>query len=195
MILRTRKNKNYTTLCNVALNDPALSLKAKGLFAFLMSKPDDWRISYRGLTTQLKEGKDAILGALKELEDAGYLQRSRRQTPSGKLIWESVLQEETMRGKPAHGKNGGQTMRGKTARGKPAHIVNTDKEKLNKKTENAGSSSKLQTKRPELHTGPTSHSYRVDPKTTALTRKRIREALRMRQTRQLTVSVGTVLNE
>lgn len=145
MILRTNKNKNYTTLCNVALNDPELSLKAKGLFAFLMSKPDDWRISYRGLAAQLKEGKVAILGALKELEDAGYLQRARHQADDGKLVWQSVLHEQTMGTKPAHGKNGGTTMRrfstrGKSTHGKPAHIVSTDKpitekEKLNKSSE------------------------------------------------------------
>lgn len=85
MIIRTEKNQHYTTLANYALNDPQLSLKAKGLWAFIMSKPDDWAINYRGLMKQLKEGQRAILAALKELEDCNYLVRGKVVSKDGKF--------------------------------------------------------------------------------------------------------------
>lgn len=148
MILKTEKNANYTTLCNIALNDPELSLKAKGLFAFLMSKPTDWTISYRGLMTQLKEGQWSILKALKELEDTGYLQRDLEQNSDGQLYITSVLREQPVRGKLTHGATAVKTVRrkpthGKPTRGKLTPIVkteklSTDKEKLNKKVGAAG---------------------------------------------------------
>lgn len=163
MIIRTRKNKNYTTLCNIALNDPELSLKAKGLFAFLMSKPEDWKISYRGLMTQLKEGQRAILGALAELETHGYLDRELEQNDQGHIFFSSVLREEPMRAKRTHGVTPVVAVRTLSTHGKSTHakrtpIVNTDeastdKEKLNKKL----GSSKLKSSEP--HTSPT-----IDPK-------------------------------
>lgn len=118
MIIRSEKNNNYTTICNVALNDINLSLKAKGLWAFIMSKPDNWSVSSRGLETQLKEGRDAIMAALKELEDAGYLERGEKRHKDGKWsTGSSVLHEVAVVGKPDHGKS---------VHGKAHHIVNTE---------------------------------------------------------------------
>lgn len=94
MVIRTIKNESYTTMCNAALIDPNLSLKAKGLWAFIMSKPDGWNINYRGLMTQLKEGQVAILAALKELEDCHYLVRGQIKNDAGKFTQgDSVLYE------------------------------------------------------------------------------------------------------
>jgi hypothetical protein len=83
MIIRTEKNANYTTISNFALNDSNLSLKAKGLWAYIMSQSDEWKINYRGLMSQLKEGQRSILGALHELEDAGYLIRGQTHQNDG----------------------------------------------------------------------------------------------------------------
>jgi len=69
------KNKNYVTICNKALRDKELSLKAKGLYAFMTGLPKDWDYTINGLTTVLKEGKDGIQAALNELIKAGYLVR------------------------------------------------------------------------------------------------------------------------
>lgn len=170
MIIRTRKNKNYTTLCNIALNDPELSLKAKGLFAFLMSKPEDWKISYRGLMTQLKEGQRAILGALAELETHGYLDRELEQNDQGHIFFSSVLREEPMRAKRTHGVTPVVAVRTLSTHGKSTHAkrtpivntdeANTDKEKLNKKL----GSSKLKSSEP--HTGPTIDPKQQEPNTT-----------------------------
>lgn len=94
MIVRTEKNKNYTIIANYALNDPNLSLKAKGLWTVIMSKPDEWNINSRGLASELKEGREAIMSALNELEEHGYLQRGKPRKKNGQYYQtENVLYE------------------------------------------------------------------------------------------------------
>jgi DNA-binding MarR family transcriptional regulator len=66
------------------LNDPNISLKAKGLFAYLQSKPDNWRFSVARITSQTKDGKDSVKSAIRELEKAGYLKRKPRKGDAGK---------------------------------------------------------------------------------------------------------------
>jgi len=60
---------------NSLINDKNISLRAKGLFAFLQSKPDNWQFSTERIASQLKEGKDAVRRALQELQEHGYLER------------------------------------------------------------------------------------------------------------------------
>ena len=67
--------KRYATIPNDILNDDSISLKAKGLYAYLQSKPDNWRFSTDRMSQSLKEGKEAIKTALHELEKTHYLQR------------------------------------------------------------------------------------------------------------------------
>lgn len=67
----------FTQVANVVLNDPKLSLKAKGLFTYLYSKPPAWNYSLHRMVRDMKEGKRAIMMALRELEGTGYLLRSR----------------------------------------------------------------------------------------------------------------------
>jgi len=100
--VRTEKNQNYTHISNVALNDKNLSLKAKGLWAFIMSKPNDWKINYRGLVSQLKEGQTAILATLDELEEAGYLIRGEiTKDRAGKFkTADSIMYEQPCVGFP-----------------------------------------------------------------------------------------------
>ncbi|MDO4649804.1 MAG: helix-turn-helix domain-containing protein, partial [Eubacteriales bacterium] len=59
------------------LRDPNLSLRAKGLLAMCLSLPDDWVYNISGLTLLCKEGRDAVMTVLKELEANGYLSRQR----------------------------------------------------------------------------------------------------------------------
>lgn len=95
MIIRAEKTTEYTVVANHALNNLKLSLRAKGLWAFIMTKPDNWNITSRGLASQLKEGKDGVLAAMKELEDAGYLVRGRQKQVNGRFItMESILYEK-----------------------------------------------------------------------------------------------------
>jgi len=75
--------KHYGTAPNNLLNSTEISLKAKGLFTYLQSKPDGWHFSIRRIANQMLEGKDAIRNALKELEKSGYLQRKPIRNDKG----------------------------------------------------------------------------------------------------------------
>ena len=75
MKFRKSYKKNYTTIDNMFINDMQLSLKAKGLFLYLWSKPDDWVVKAAQMAHIFQEGRAAIYSALKELEENGYLMR------------------------------------------------------------------------------------------------------------------------
>ena len=74
-VFRVKKNQNYTTMCNHHLRDQKLSLKGKGLLSMLLSLPDTWNYSVRGLAAIVPDGVDGIMTALKELEQLGYKQK------------------------------------------------------------------------------------------------------------------------
>lgn len=71
------KNKNYTVICNEVFKERELSLKAKGLYALVMSLPDDWDFSLKGICELSKENYTAVNNAIKELIEAGYCQRGK----------------------------------------------------------------------------------------------------------------------
>ena len=85
MIFRAEKNKNYTTMSNVHLHDKRLSLKAKGLLSMCLSFSDEWDFSMRGLIAVSKENKTAILSAIAELKDCGYLTITGGRDKNGKF--------------------------------------------------------------------------------------------------------------
>ena len=78
-VYRINKKRGYTVMANFHLRDKNLSLKAVGLLSKMLSFNDGWKFSTRGLSSICKEGPDAILSALKELEKSGYLVRRRQQ--------------------------------------------------------------------------------------------------------------------
>lgn len=84
-IYRSEKIKDYVVMSNVFLQRKDLSIKAKGLLAYILSLPDDWKFTVGGLTSQLKECKSSIEKALDELERNGYLQRHYTRTADGKI--------------------------------------------------------------------------------------------------------------
>ena len=65
-------------MCNYHLRDQGLSLKGKGLLSMLLSLPDTWNYSVRGLSSITPDGVDGVLTALKELERLGYLERNQQ---------------------------------------------------------------------------------------------------------------------
>ena len=110
---RAAKNKNYTTINNTVLNDVALSWKAKGLAAYLLSKPDDWHIRRDHLAEQSEDGISAVRSALAELEKFGYLTRSKTRDESGFFAWEFTLHETPQNRTPLKKKEGGRKMKTK----------------------------------------------------------------------------------
>lgn len=99
-VFRVEKNANYTTMCNYHLRDQALSLKAKGLLSMLLSLPDTWHYSVRGLAAISREGVDGILTALKELETHGYLERRQLRGPGGRLGQTEYVIFEMLKSQP-----------------------------------------------------------------------------------------------
>ena len=74
-VFRIERTRDYTVMSNHHLRNHELSLKAKGLLSMMLSLPDDWNYTTRGLAKICKEGVDAIGNALRELETAGYIVR------------------------------------------------------------------------------------------------------------------------
>lgn len=84
-VFRIDKTRDYTVMSNHHLRNKALSLKSKGLLSMMLSLPEDWNYTTRGLSKICKEGTDSIGSALKELEQAGYIVRNRLRDSKGKI--------------------------------------------------------------------------------------------------------------
>ncbi len=85
-VFRIEKTRDYTVMSNHHLRDTGLSLKSKGLLSMMLSLPEDWNYTTRGLAKICKEGMDSIGSALKELERAGYIVRNRLRDSKGKIV-------------------------------------------------------------------------------------------------------------
>ena len=85
VVFRVVKTKNYTMMSNQHLKDNRLTLKAKGLMSVMLSLPENWDYTLRGLSAISKEGVDAISEAVKELERSGYVIRNRKRDERGRL--------------------------------------------------------------------------------------------------------------
>lgn len=85
-VCRVEKNKNYTTMSNYHLRDPNLSNKARGLLSTMLSLPENWDYTTRGLAKICKDGVDGITAQLKELEQYGYLIRRRVRDSGGRIV-------------------------------------------------------------------------------------------------------------
>ena len=84
-VFRIERTRDYTVMSNHHLRNGKLSLKAKGLLSMMLSLPEDWNYTTRGLAAICKEGVDAIGGALRELEAAGYIIRHQLRDKQGRI--------------------------------------------------------------------------------------------------------------
>ncbi len=72
-VFRVEKTRDYTVMSNHHLRNKELSLKAKGLLSLMLSLPEDWDYTIKGLAYICKDGVDSICTTVKELERAGYI--------------------------------------------------------------------------------------------------------------------------
>ena len=94
-IFRVEKTKSYTVMSNYHLRDQELSLKAKGLLSLILSLPEDWDYTEKGLARICREGVDALASAIKELERRGYVSRRRIRLANGTMGgMEYVIREQ-----------------------------------------------------------------------------------------------------
>ena len=84
-VFRVERNKGYTVMSNHHLRNKDLSLKAKGLLSQMLSLPENWDYTLKGLSLINREQIDAIRAAIRELEQAGYIVRSRERDSQGRL--------------------------------------------------------------------------------------------------------------
>ena len=108
-VFRIDKTKNYTVMANYHLRDTSLSLKAKGLLSLMLSLPEGWDYTTKGLACICKDGVDSICSTVKELENAGYVQRRRLRNELGHLteveytILEKPIRPESSENPPKKG--------------------------------------------------------------------------------------------
>lgn len=98
-LFRIHKTKDFTIMSNTHFKERGMSLKAKGLLSLMLSLPDDWNYNIKGLCALSKDGKDSVMSALAELEQFGYLSRTREIDSKGRFsgvrydIFETPQQE------------------------------------------------------------------------------------------------------
>ena len=132
---KIRNIHRFGTAPNTLLNDVEISLKAKGLYTYMDSKPETWDFTIKGIVSQLKESFDAVRGAINELETAGYLSRQQFKDEKGQWDCDYELYPD-----PTLNPNMGKPYRENphtvnSVSGKPLHISNKEmskKEKENK---------------------------------------------------------------
>ena len=84
-VFRIEKTRDYTVMSNHHLRNTALSLKAKGLLSLMLSLPEGWDYTTKGLARICKDGVDSICAGVRELEEHGYVIRQRVRNPNGQL--------------------------------------------------------------------------------------------------------------
>ena len=103
-VFRIEKTRDYTVMSNHHLRNTELSLKAKGLLSLMLSLPENWDYTTKGLARICKDGVDSICAGVRELEEQGYVVRERVRNPNGQLgaIEYTILEQPRPpeRGKP-----------------------------------------------------------------------------------------------
>ena len=99
-VFRIEKTRDYTVMANHHLRNTKLSLKAKGLLSLMLSLPEDWDYTTKGLAKICKDGVDSICSTVNELEEHGYVIRERIRNAKGQLtdIQYTILEQP----KPPH---------------------------------------------------------------------------------------------
>lgn len=94
IIVRGHQPHGFAILPNAMLEDGVLSLRARGLLGYLLSRPEGWETDSDRLARSkhaTRDGRDAIRTALDELVDAGYLVRSKQQDARGRWATKSFV--------------------------------------------------------------------------------------------------------
>ena len=71
------KKENFTSIHNKLINDSRISLKAKGIMLYMLSKPENWKYNPKEIAKNSKDGLDSVYSGIKELIEAGYISRTR----------------------------------------------------------------------------------------------------------------------
>jgi hypothetical protein len=92
MIKRSaRPTSHFVIISNSVIRDQRLSWKARGLLAYLLSMPDNWKVTRTHLASVSKDGITVVNSTIKELEDAGYMKTWRYKKPDGQFDQGSIV--------------------------------------------------------------------------------------------------------
>lgn len=118
----------YVVLPNGAVNDARLSLRARGLLAYMLAKPPNWSFNAERISRETVEGRDAIRAATRELVRCGYYRATKVQTHLGfRTVTEVAALPELMPASPGGGFPGaGNPTPGNPTPGKAAPVVSTE---------------------------------------------------------------------
>lgn len=131
---RQKKDRDYTVVDNTYIRDNRLSWKAKGLFTYLLSLPEDWKIYLSELQTHAEDGRDSLMSAIASLEAQGYLSRVL-VNPDNKFSGYNYEIIEQPSVQPATGKPLRKTRSGKPAAENP-QLLSTDEPSTNRLSTN-----------------------------------------------------------
>ena len=133
-VFRVQKTQNYTIMSNHHLRNKALSLKSKGLLSLMLSLPEDWDYTTRGLASICKEGVDSVCATVRELEAAGYIIRRRVRDKNGQMRgMEYTVLEEPQPPQPEPGQAAPDCAQPKQAKPKREKPVQDNPAQLNTK--------------------------------------------------------------
>ncbi|MBQ8400951.1 MAG: helix-turn-helix domain-containing protein, partial [Clostridia bacterium] len=96
-VFRVEKSREFTVIANCVFKDKSLSAKAKGLLAEMLSLPESWDYTLKGLTYLFADGLDSIRQGIRELEEHGYIVRERKRDEKGRLGGTEYVIYETPR--------------------------------------------------------------------------------------------------
>jgi len=138
MIFRINRQNNFTHLSNEVINDSSIEWNDLGLLIYLLSKPEQWKVSVKHLSSVRKSGRDALYSSLKRLQKIGYARYTRHadgstdwsiyDTPQEPLDDDSNHENRATSGKDGCGEkaSSGKASSGKASSGFSARIVSTD---------------------------------------------------------------------
>ena len=137
--IREKKERDFTVINNTVLKDARISWKAKGLFCYLLSLPEDWIIYQSELLNHATDGRESLRNAIQELEQLGYLQIKKKRDGKGHFttIYRVIENpnETDGSGKPDAENPMRETRCGKPDAENPT-LLNTDKQNTNKQNTN-----------------------------------------------------------
>ena len=148
-VLKNKTQKNFTMISNSVLRDKDLSMKDRGVLCTICSLPDGWEFSIAGLSAIVPDGVDAIRKSIFNLEELGYMERTKTRGKGGKYVSEIEVftDKRTVSDFPSREIRHGGTIteepprenrHGVSVAGNPSQY-NTDNIKLNIKTDNVKS--------------------------------------------------------
>ncbi|EJG0223851.1 hypothetical protein DBT82_RS08190 [Vibrio parahaemolyticus] len=141
-VIRRAQGQEFTVLPNPTIRDQRLSLDALGLLVKLISRPPNWEVRPYQLQKECSIGRDKLRRLLSELEDSGYLVRTKVRKHDGTWDWISEVHQEaqtTKNGNSGHGATmdgfpvDGPAVNGSSVAGKNGDIKKTEIKKTESK--------------------------------------------------------------